>query len=62
MIYKIYFQIYDKRLKATIKAKSESEAKEIIKNKIIFDKIIMTSDLLPDEDETLNNLKSIFKI
>lgn len=60
MIYKIYFQIYDKRLKATIKAKSESEAKEIIKNKIIFDKIIMTE--LPDGDETLNNLKSIFKI
>lgn len=37
--YVIYFQLYGKKLKTTIKASSMESAKEIIKSKIIFDKI-----------------------
>lgn len=38
--YDVYFEIYGKKLKTHVVAKNENEAKEFIKNKIVFHKII----------------------
>jgi hypothetical protein len=46
MNYKVYFEIYGKKLATTIKADSPDMAKEIIKSKIQFHKI----DLIPGEN------------
>jgi hypothetical protein len=42
--YKIYFEIYGKRLVTTVSAENQEHAKQIIVNKIIFHKIILTDD------------------
>ena len=39
MKYTVYFEIYGKKLKTEVNAKNEMEAKETIKNKIIFHKL-----------------------
>ena len=52
-MYTVYFEIYGKKMKATIEANSEKEAKELIKNKIKFHKI---------EDNKVDYLRSIFNI
>lgn len=39
MIYTIYFEIFGKKMKTTISASSEHVAKEMIRSKIIFNKI-----------------------
>lgn len=52
-MYTVYFEIYGKKMKATIEANSEKEAKELIKNKIKFHKI---------EDNNVDYLRSIFNI
>jgi len=51
--YKVYFEIFGKKMKVEIKAKSKQQAEEIIKSKIIFHKIENVS--MPDF------LKDIFK-
>lgn len=53
--YKIYFEVYGRKMKTTVKAKTELEAKELVKNKINFLKIT-------EEDKDLNFLKNIFGI
>lgn len=37
--YTVYFEIYGKKLKVKIKAQSESVAKEMVRQKIIFHKV-----------------------
>ena len=53
--YKIYFEVYGHKMKTTVQAKNETEAKELVKNKIKFLKIT-------EEDKDLNFLKNIFGI
>ena len=55
MIYTVYFEIYGKKMKTEIEAKSEAHAKQIIKDMIVFHKVNR-------EDDILNNLYSIFKM
>jgi len=51
--YNVYFEIFGKKMKVEIKAKSKLQAEEIVKSKIIFHKI---------EDTTIPDiLKNIFK-
>lgn len=50
--YTIYFSIFNKKMKTTVKANSEEHAKSIVKDKIVFHKITC--------DKTLENLKDIF--
>lgn len=38
--YDVYFEIYGKRLKTTILAENEEKAKEIVRNKIVFHKVV----------------------
>lgn len=46
--FKVYFEIYGKKMKTTIQADTEAEAKDIIRNKIIFHKVV--SEPLNDKD------------
>ena len=46
----VYFVIYGKRLKTTVQAEDELKAKEIIRSKIIFDKVVLT----PKKPKTAN--------
>lgn len=47
--YTIFFELYGKKMKTTVKAKSESEAKKLIAEKIIFYKVIKQIDTdIPD--------------
>jgi len=50
-IYKVYFEIYGKKLKVEIKANSLSEAKEKVKNSIIFHKV----DLFDEDLQSIRN-------
>jgi hypothetical protein len=59
MKYRIFFEIYGKKMQTVIEAKSENEAKEKVKNKIIFDKI--ESAITEQEaNEAVNYLKNMF--
>ena len=52
----VYFEIYGKKMKTTITAESEIEARISIRNSITFHKVVLS------EDSTLRNLKDIFGI
>lgn len=49
--YSVYFEIGGKKLKIVVEAKGASDAKEIIKNKIIFHKV---------KDEYIENISKQF--
>ena len=51
--YKIYFEIYGKKMKTTVKANSENEAVKLVKDKILIKKIV-------PEDGAVDFLKNIF--
>jgi two-component SAPR family response regulator len=51
--YTLYFELFGKKMKTTIKAKSREDAIRVIKDSIIFHKV----EALPDE-----NLKNLFDI
>lgn len=61
MIYKVYFQLYGKKMKINIDADTQEEAKQKIKDSIIFDKIVFVNDNINDND-IFENLKNIFGI
>ncbi len=52
--FKIFFEIYGKKLQTTISAKSEDKAKELIRSKIIFHKIIPSEPSQYDFDKCDN--------
>ncbi len=55
--YKIYFELFGKKMQTNINADNENEVKENIKNKIIFHKILE----VPESDEDIfRKLKDIF--
>ena len=57
MKYTVYFEFFGRRMKHTVEAESEQEAKKIISNKIIFYKVEHPK---PHSDEDfLNYLKDI---
>lgn len=57
MIYTIYFSIFGKNLKTKVKAGSEREAQQIIRDKIIFHE--SKTEII---DDTVEYLKNIFGI
>ncbi len=57
--YEIFFEIYGKKLKTTIEANSEEKAKEIVKNKIRFDKI---TELKSKDDDIVDQMLNMFGI
>ena len=44
MNYTIYFEFYGRKMKTDVEAGSSNEAKEIIRNKIIFKKTVLHDD------------------
>lgn len=43
--YKIYFEIYGKKMQTTITAKNEHDAMDLVKNEIKFIKVFETSPM-----------------
>lgn len=56
--YIVYFEIYGKKLKTTIKASSQSEAKNIVAGKLKFNKILEKTI----GDPIVDHFKNIFNI
>lgn len=55
--YKVYFEIYGKKLVTEVSALSEDRAKQIIKDKIIFHKVVPESkEEFPDAVDFLKNI------
>ena len=44
MNYEVYFEIYGKKMKVTINANSEHDAKHLIMGKIVFHKIVKKTE------------------
>ena len=57
MIYTIYFSIFGKNLKTNVKAGSEREAQQIIRDKIIFHE--SKTEIIDDTVEYLKNILGI---
>lgn len=57
--YTVYFEIYGKKLKVIILAESESEARQLVKDKIIFHKIEKTKSAF---NECVNSMEDILNI
>jgi len=53
--YNVYFEIFGKKMKVEINAKSKKQAEEIVKSKIIFHKIENVS--MPDFFNDIFNFK-----
>lgn len=53
--FKVYFEIYGKKLMKRISADSEYQAREKIKNDIVFHKIV-----IGDLNDAVNELRDIF--
>ncbi len=59
--YDVYFELYGKKMKATILAESEVAAREAIKNKITFHKVVLKAkdefnDVIDMMDAFINGL------
>jgi hypothetical protein len=52
MKYDVYFEIYGKKMRATVQAETMTEAKQKVTNKIIFHKIV---DKEPTDMDNINN-------
>lgn len=59
MEYDVYFELYGKKMKASIKANSYYEAMEAVKNKIIFHKLEIKQEKPLQEKITVKNYKEI---
>ena len=55
--YEVWFEVYGKKMKTTVLAKHEIEAKELIRKQIIFYKVEETKN-----NDELDFLKGIFNI
>lgn len=63
--YDVFFEVFNKKLKTQILAESESDVKNIVRNKIIFHKITEVVDednYNGGDDEVFNNLLNIFNL
>ena len=61
--YSVFFEIYGKKMKVTVEAETENQARKQVKNDIVFHKIEIVKNENPQseyKDHTLENLKDIF--
>ena len=54
--YDVYFELYGKKLKTTVTAENKYEAMEIVRQKLVFVKVVER------DDDALNRLKDILGI
>lgn len=57
----IYFELYGKKMKTTIPAQTEDQAKQILKDKIIFHKVQEKEKYNPVDDDWLNKFLDMLK-
>ena len=57
--YTLYFTLFGKRMKTTVDANSKQEAKEAIRNKIVFDKVECDTD--PDLFSVIDGFADFLK-
>jgi hypothetical protein len=57
--YTIYFELFGKKMKTTLPATSKENAKEVIRNMIIFHKITTNDSDNKEADEILRRFKDI---
>lgn len=57
--YEIFFELFGKKMRTKVKSTSPNEAKQFIKNTIIFHKI--TEDKFADLDDIFKNINEILK-
>lgn len=53
--YTVYFEIYGKRMKTTVEANNDTDAKAMIKSKIIFHKVEKQEEVKPDAFDIFKN-------
>jgi 1-deoxy-D-xylulose 5-phosphate reductoisomerase len=51
----VYFEIYGKKMKCVVLSENEEQAKEFVKNKIIFHKIQKSNDKFNEVMDVLND-------
>lgn len=54
--YTVYFEIYGKKMRATVQAQDRVEAREIIKSKLIIHKVTVEPDKGADFIDFFNNM------
>lgn len=54
--YELYFELYGKKMKTEVSAKSEEDAKQKVRNKIIFHKV----KIKINDDNVINMFRDIF--
>jgi len=60
--YIIYFELYGKKMKTTVSATSEEEAKKVIFNKINFHKVVEKEKFTKEAVDKINGLfNNVFK-
>jgi hypothetical protein len=60
--FKVYFEIFGKKMKTSITANSREEAKQLLMKKIIFHKVELDEDFKLQDDDVLDFLKGAFKM
>ena len=60
--YNVYFEIYGKKMKATVEAENQDSAREMIRSKIDFHKVQEVYETKFKSDESTNNFNRIVKI
>jgi hypothetical protein len=56
--HKIYFELFGKKMKTTILARSKDAAIEILKNKIIIHSVLVSNP--PSDDDIVDQLGNMF--
>lgn len=59
--YEVFFELYGKKLKTSILAENEMTAKEIVRNKIIFHKVVLKPAFGLGDEDIFSNLMDIFQ-
>jgi hypothetical protein len=57
--HKIYFELFGKKMKTTILARSKDAAIEILKNKIIIHSVLVSNP--PSDDDIVDQLGNMFR-
>lgn len=66
MIYEVYFEVFGKKMRTTITSPDKEGVKKVVKDRVIFHKIIKKSDNKVNDEQfigdqqTFTNLKNIF--
>lgn len=61
-MFKVYFEIFGKKMKTSISAKNKEEAKQLLMKKIVFHKVEVDNDFALQDEDVLDFLKGAFKM